>query len=457
MSVRSLSTVIVVAVLAGMFGAAAAMAAPPSNDGPGGAGTFDPYVAAAGKPTELAAIGEMVEATADRGVPRCLGDSSFDRTIWYRIPEVGATQWLTISAVGRTVAPIDLAAYVQPELIPPATQTEVNLRQPNVCDGIGAGGSDAAQEPTSAISLLVPPYRPVYVQVGRRGPVNSVDAERVFLYLNAFASEFLGSPPGDTADPSTPRVRNEGANFVGLAGATITAEDPAEPTCPSLGTVWRRLVPNQTGERLIRVTGSAATTLAAYAGRKPTGDNVLDCVNRETGGALDMVVPVKRNKPVWIRMGAERTTGDEEASLTISDGENVTVVDGGAGGFDPTPGGPAGGFPGACDQPVAEDADVSGAPLAGTAAGLNRFQPLSLRIQVNGARLCDVNLILLGPRGAEFARGRAVSLATGKRRVALTRSRTLVPGRYKLRIEALSSELENVRVTTKVSGRLTKK
>jgi hypothetical protein len=50
-----------------------------------------------------------------------------------------------------------------------------------------------------------------------------------------------------------------------------------------------------------------------------------------------------------------------------------------------------------------------------------------------------------------------VSLATGKRRVALTRSRTLVPGRYKLRIEALSSELENVRVTTKVSGRLTKK
>jgi hypothetical protein len=456
MPVRSLCAAIVVVVLAGCLGAAAAWAAP-ANDAPQGAGAFEPYIAAAGKPTELAAIAELVDANPDPGVPRCLGANSFQRTVWYRLPEVGATQWVTISAVGRTLGVIDLAAFISPQNIPPAVPTEANLREPNVCDGVGAGSSDAAQEPSSAVSFLIPPYRPVYVQVGRRGPVNSADAERAFLYVDTIASEALGAPRGDVADASTPRVRT-GESFVTLAGATITEEDPAEPTCPSLGTVWRRFVPNDTGKRLITVRGSTATTLTAYAGRKPRAEKVLDCVNRETGGDLQMVVPTRKNQTIWIRLGTERTTGDEEASVEVSDGENAVVVDGGPGGFDPTRGGPGGGFPDSCALPHAEDGGVTGARLRGVASAFNRFAKFPVSISVNrDVRLCDVTLTLKGPSGLEYAKARLVSLSPGKHRVLLPRLRTLVQGGYVLRVDALSSDREPVKVRSNVSGRLVRK
>ena len=51
---------------------------------------FAPYTAANGRPRDLQAIAELVEATPDPGVPRCLGAASFARTVWYRIPAVPA-------------------------------------------------------------------------------------------------------------------------------------------------------------------------------------------------------------------------------------------------------------------------------------------------------------------------------------------------------------------------------
>ena len=103
--------------------APAAAAAPPANDAPAAAGAFEVYSAVDGVPTERTATAELAEATPDPGVLPCLGTGSFARTVWYRLPEVGATQWVTISAVGRTLAPIDLAAFIQPQNIPPATPT----------------------------------------------------------------------------------------------------------------------------------------------------------------------------------------------------------------------------------------------------------------------------------------------------------------------------------------------
>lgn len=452
MPVRSLCAAVVVAALAGMLAAAPAPAAPPPNDTFDAPGAFAPYAAPANKPQELTAIGELVEASPDAGVPRCMGGRSFARTIWYRIPELGATQWLNLDAVGSTLGVVDLAAFVQPE-VGAATS---NVKVPNVCDGINAGGSGSAQEPASALSFLVPPNRPVLIQVGRRGTVSNADAERVFVTFSTIASEFLGNPRGDFADARTPSLRPD-ENFVTLAGATVTEEDPSVPVCPSLGTVWRKLMPEEGGSRLISVDGEAAVTLATFRGRRPTQDNVLDCVNREGRGAMEMVVPVKRRRPLWVRVGTERTTGDEEAAVTVSDGAGVTVVDGGPGGFDPTRGGPAGGFPQACQLPAAEDGRVGGRKLRGSARAYNAANTVRLRLRIRGdARLCDAQVTLRGPGGDDYAGRRFVSIRPGRRTLRLPRLRRLTQGRYVVRIEALSSEYKAVKVRSKVRGRLSR-
>lgn len=446
MPVRSRCTVVVVAALAGLLCAPTAHAARPENDAPSRAGVFAPYAAAAGKPVGLSAVGELVEARPDRGVPRCLGKRSFARTVWYRIPAIGATQLLSVEAVGRTLALVDLAAYVQPD----ATSTTV--REPNVCDGFGGGGSDATIEPTSSVSLIVPPNHAVLLQVGRRGPVGVPDNERVFLSLNTFASEFLGAPPGDEAGDA-PRLR-PGRAFLSLSGATITGEDPAEPACPSLGTVWRKVVPEETGRKLITVSGEAATTLTVYRGKRPTGKNAVDCVVREERrGALKMNVPVQRRKPLWVKVGTERTTGDEEAAIELEDGNGARVVDGGPGGFDPTRGGPGGGLPASCDVAAAEDAVVTGS-LSGSAGNFNRLRRIPLRVTVENAALCELDVVLRGPGGGEYAGGSVAAAATGERTLTVPRRRTFRPGRYRLRIRARSSSGKTVAVKTRVTGRL---
>ena len=347
---------------------AAAAADPPPNDFPTSPGTFETFTAENGTPTQLQATAELAEATPDFGVPRCLGPASFARTVWYVIPAESTPHEISVEASGETLDVLDLAAFVQPQDAPGPVAT-----QPNVCDGVGAGGAAAAEEPTSGISLRVPAGRAVLVQVGRRGPVGSVQNERAIVSLD---DRPLPSPPaptpGDSADTSTPLAATDVNNVLRLTGATITEEDPAEPPCPSLGSVWRRIVPAKKGPRLISANGSEAATLTVFQGAAPTGDNVLDCVDRAGRGDLQMLVQAKARKPLWIRVGTDDPPAGSTASLRVEPGTGAFVVDGGPGGFDPTPFGPGGGFPLECDAADASRASVSGPLFKGT---LKQAQP----------------------------------------------------------------------------------
>ena len=88
---------------------AAAVAAPPPNDGPATPGAFAAVTAENGIPSEQQAIADLAEATPDTGVPRCLGDDSFERTVWLRIPEATAPREVTVEASGSTLEVVDLA------------------------------------------------------------------------------------------------------------------------------------------------------------------------------------------------------------------------------------------------------------------------------------------------------------------------------------------------------------
>ena len=134
--------------------AAPAAAAPPSNDDPFAAGVFAPFTAENGTPTALQAVAELAEARPDAGVPRCLGSSSFARTVWYRVP--GARRPRACSRSRRragTLEVVDLAAFVQAEVpaavsaapLAHSSQAALLTREPNACDGVGAGGSDATR------------------------------------------------------------------------------------------------------------------------------------------------------------------------------------------------------------------------------------------------------------------------------------------------------------------------
>jgi hypothetical protein len=477
MSRRSLAGV--VAGLGALATAVPALAVPPANDVPGGSasGLFLPYTAENGVPTIQQATAELVEATSDRGVPRCLGPRSFARTVWYRLPESSAPTQVTLEATGRTLDVVDLAAFVQPEVVPEPTpppaptpaptptptpaparaaQAQSAITEPNACDGVGAGGSDATEEPTSAVTLRVPEGHPVLFQVGRRGTRASADDERAYLALEVLALDALRTPSGDAAGTRTPTIRTTSTHGVTLAGATITEEDPADPPCPSLGTVWRRYLPQADGRRLISVSGGSARTLTAFAGKRPTGDNVLDCVDRGSHGDLQLNVPVKRRVPVWVRIGADQTTGGERAGLRITDGTFRTVVDGGPGGFDPTPGGPGGGLPSVCDKADVTKARISGSRIRGRARAYNAGVLVGLPIRVRGASVCDAELRLYGPGGAIYAKGLAVRLKPGRSVARLVRLRSFKAGAYRLEVKGVDLRDDRVTVRGSVTGRLTR-
>ena len=445
--------------LAGLVGAALAvavvpypaLAAPPPNDGPAAPGAFAPYSAENGTPGDQQAVAELFEATADGGTPACLGTDSFARTVWYRVPEQPTPQVVTVEASGRTLDVVDLAAFVQP-LPAPGLPPALQAVEPNACYGLGSGGADAAEEPTSGLTLRVPAGQAVLVQVGRRGPVSSPDDERAVLSLTVEAEPDIGRPDGDRAT-TAPAAAADRATYVDLAGATITEEDPAQPACPSLGTVWRRLVPGKTGKRLITVTGSRVSTLTVFRGKRPTADNVLDCVNREDRGSLQMNVLGRRRVPLWIRLGTERSLSAAQAVIDVDDGAGREVIDGGFGGFDPTPGGPAGGFPEACLRSQVDRARFSGPRLRGPARALNRFRRIPFRVVMRGASVCDAELTLLGPKNRIYARGRVLRLV-GREVVRLPRFRTIVKGNYRIRVRGVSIFGRRVTIPGAVRGRL---
>jgi hypothetical protein len=461
MAVRSpVVAVSAAACAAALWGAPAAHAVPPPNDAATTPAAFAPYTAANGVPREQQAIAELAEASADPGVPRCLGARSFARTVWYRIPEMPVAQEIDIDASGRTLDTIDLAAFVQPAVAPPpappaptakATQLPAATAVPNACAGLGDGGASGAEEPGSAITLRVPPNHPVLVQVGRRGTRGTADDERAVLSLFTRRVDVFSFPLSDIASATNPTVSAKRALQVALATATITGEDPAVPSCPSLGSVWSRLIPGNSIPRRISVEGKGATTLAVFSGGAPAVREALDCVNRSGRGALQMLVPARKGRTLWIRIGSDSQTAGP-ATLRVDSAEHAVVVDGGPGGVDPTRGGPGGGLPTACESARIERARISGPELAGKPATYN-VDRVPLRIVVRGARVCDAELRLYGPHGFLYAKGQAIQLK-GRNRVQLPRRRTFVRGRYRLEVTGMSRLGERVEVPTNVEGRL---
>jgi hypothetical protein len=439
------SAVIAVAIAAT---AAEASAAPPPNDAPAAAGSFQAYSSANGRPRELQAVAELAEAAPDPGVPRCLGSASFSRTAWYRIPAAETVQEIAVDAIGRTLALVDLAAFVQIEGVD-APWTGVA----NACAGLGSGGSAAAEDATSGIALRVPARRALLLQVGRRGRAGAPDNERALISLDARPLPLTAAPAGDIADPATPLAPARRAVPVALAGATITEEDPAQPPCPALGTVWRRIVPGKDGSRLVQVRGRAASTLTVFAGARPTTGGVLDCVVRAGFGMLEMRVPVRRGRPLWIRVGTNARGANAAATMRVTDGADATVVDGGPGGFDPTAGGPAGGLPAACDRARPSRARIRGPRLEGTVRRANRRRFVRVVLGVRGSAICDAWVRLVGPHNEVYAEARARRLR-GRRSLWLRRSRALVRGRYHVRVRAASELGGRVRVRTRLHGRL---
>jgi hypothetical protein len=428
----------------GAMAPAGAPAAPPPNDVPLAAAAFEAYGAANGRPRDLQAVAELAEATADPGVPRCLGPRSFARTAWFRLPAAPTAQEVVVDAIGRTLAVLDVAAFVQP-----AGSDGVSTAVPNTCSGAGSGGSAAAEEATSGVVLRVAAGRAVLVQVGRRGAIGSLDDERALLSLDARPLAPEPAPAGDAAGAATPFLLARRTNVVPLAGATLGDEDPAQPACSAPGSVWRRIVPGGDGARLIEVKGRAARTLTVFSGTRPTDVNARDCVVRAGYGTLRMRVRAKRRQPLWIRIGTARPAPGSAATLRVSDGARETVVDGGSGGFDPTAGGPGGGLPASCERARASRARVRG-PRFSPQTG--RRGSLRIAVSVRRSAICDVRLRLIGPRGHTYARARAIRLS-GRRVVRLLRVRGFVRGRYRLRVDAASELGGRTPVPAAVKGR----
>jgi hypothetical protein len=436
---------VAVALAASIISAAPAWAQqPPGNDAAANAAPFEPYTAADGRPEDLQATAEPAAATPDAGVPRCLGPGSFERTVWYRVPAEPVPRLIRVEAFGRTLDLVDLAGFVQPAgVTAPAI--------PNVCDGEGAGGGDAGEEPTSGIALRVPAGRDLLVQAGRRGAPKAPEDEIALLSLDTTRLPAVPPPPGDLADSTTPKLRSTKATFLNLRGATVTDEDPATPNCPALGTVWRRYDPGSSGLRRFSVTGAPATTLAVFRGTVPQPGNALDCINRSGFGSMQLRVRVKRGQPIWLRVGTSATSGNLGGLLRVLDG-GTRVIDGGPGGFDPTPGGPGGGLPDACDRAFAENARITGPKLGGRVKRDKRRRVLPVKVRVRRSSVCDATLTLVGPHDEVFARA-YVSRLHGRPTVRLRLERPLERGRYHLRVSARSRLGGHADVRTSVKGR----
>jgi len=450
---------------------AAALAAAPPNDAPTAPGEFRMVTAENGRPSEREAIAELAEATADPGVPRCLGEGSFERTVFFRVPEADLARELRVEASGRTTAVADLAAFVQPR---GATVEQPSLAEPNACGGAGAGGADASEEPTAGVGLRVPAGHAVLIEVGRRGAPGNPDDERALLSLASRDLPDTPAPAGDRGDGGAPQIAEGETQTLPFGGATLTEEDPAQPPCPSLGSVWRRFVPAQSGSRNVTAGGEQAGTLTVFSGERPTGENVVNCVNRERrAGELALSIPVQAGVPLWVRVGTDRPAGDATGSLRISAGPPVD--DGGSGGGDPAltqPGAvmqapPAAKAPPAkAPTPTSSSSRGCRAPsrtsLARQRIAFTRMNSRSRRqntyrtfpIALGRVRvaLCGARVRLVGPRGKTYASGTIRKVSGRRPRFRLKRVRRFVRGTYRLKITALAAP-GNRRVTLRTRGR----
>ncbi|HZB77136.1 MAG TPA: hypothetical protein VE526_12985, partial [Solirubrobacteraceae bacterium] len=112
-----------------------------------------------------------------------------------------------------------------------------------------------------------------------------------------------------------------------------------------------------------------------------------------------------------------------------------------------------GGLPAACDRPLIERARIAGPRLSGPPGRYN-VPRVPIVLTLRGARVCDAELRLYGPRGLLYATAVLPQLKEGRRTVRLARRRTFVPGRYRLEATGLDRLGDRVRVRGAVEGRL---
>ncbi len=400
-----------IALLALLLLPAGALAAPPPNDGFGTPGAFEGYSARNGFPIERQATAELAEATPDLGIEPCLGPRSMARTVWYVVPSGPNARELTFEAAGRTTDAVDLAAFVQ-EI--PTTPVRANA-----CAGVGGYGDDATEDGPTSLRLRVPAFHQVLLQVGRRGAPDSADDDRALITLEEIALPPIGRPAGDRASISAPRIARIGVSTVFLGGATTTGEDPAVPSCPALGGVWRRAKPRRPGAYTVSALGDQAATLAVFAGSRPRASTLLGCVDREGPGPLVLPVRVRTSRSVWVRIGTDRPAAESSASVSFRPGVRGDAESGGG-----------------CL--ASERPQVRGGPARSSrkAKQLNRIRSFELSLRVLRGPVCAARLELRGPGGVTYARGDVAAIRGGGQLVLLPRNRRLRRGLYRLRIEA---------------------
>lgn len=291
MSSRALLLAAAAATLAAAPGSA--LAAAPANDAPSAPAAFTPFTAENGDPTTLTAEAPLKEATADAGVPRCFGPSSFARTSWAVVAKADTARTVRVSALTPSLEPDEaaqLAAFVQPA---EGAQT----REPQACDE-GAGLLDRS----SAVELRVPAGRTVLIQVGQPA---AAKATRALLELETVSSAATTSPPSDRAGDARalPLGRNR---TIPLNGATLTEEDPAQPACPAGATVWRKLAIRRVGTYRVLATGKTLGTLTAFVGSRPRGAGARACVNRSRSDRMRLRLKLRKGNVLWLRLGVDR-------------------------------------------------------------------------------------------------------------------------------------------------------
>jgi hypothetical protein len=315
---------VALAALAAVLGAATpALAAPPAYDVPTGALSFAAVTAEnEPNPTDREAVLDLAETTADAGVPRCLGASSFGRTGWAwvapderpRVVRVSATPAST-SAGNVTTSVPDLAFFVQPL---GGTPQSAQVPEPQLCDGREVFGDPGRGDVSSDVTAVLPAGRPALVQVGWR---DGEPAAPVVATLTSTRIDALPAPVGD--DPESAPFVPDGESTVPLAGATLGQGDPAQPACQAPATVWRRLRVAAAGAYTVSADGAAAT-LAAF-GDPLTGDSALSCADAGDGRGLALTFRAPVAGTVWLRVGVDRPVAPAATRLRVT---RVEPIDG---------------------------------------------------------------------------------------------------------------------------------
>lgn len=287
---------------------AVAYAAAPANDAPGGAAEFEAFTAGNLPDGETAAeqqgVADLSEATADKGVARCLGRLSFAKTVWFKIPASDAPQHVRIEASspsGGTSEVPDLALYAS-----------ARPRLAQACDGPAAGERSSS---AAGVEARLRAGVSGLVQVGRSAGQSEA---AVVASLRTTPIEAAGKAPAGDVARKAPRAAIGTTGRVTLGGATLTAEDPAQPACPAAATVWRRTAITRAGRHRVVVRGGAAGSVTAFVGARPTADNAKACANRRTAtGAIALTLRVKRGQTLWTRIGADAPAAGAKAKLRV--------------------------------------------------------------------------------------------------------------------------------------------